>query len=199
MNKYLHYTSTHLLWVIIIHIFNFKFLNLNSSSSNNAQKNVYVPPTKMRQGTSFDALVPYASCCRKEKKEHDLLLLTFPIFSSLSTLCKITFTSIPMRLYERCKHASNDFTLPFSSAIPRLYNSYQRFTRHKITKKKGRHTLLSLKWKIADACPCWFVFFETQCIHAWLSWSFSYQKFKHVSWMERIHISTFHITLSTFL
>lgn len=64
----------------------------------------------MRQGTSFDASVPYASCCRKGKRSSPSPL-TFPIFSSLSTLCKITFTSTPMRLYERCKHASNDFTL----------------------------------------------------------------------------------------
>lgn len=47
----------------------------------------------------------------REKGAHSSSSLTFPIFSSLSTLCKITFTSTPMRLYERCKHAGNDFTL----------------------------------------------------------------------------------------
>lgn len=109
----------------------------------------------------FDAPIPYASCCRKGKRSalslSLSLLLTFPIFSSLSTLCKITSTSTPMRLHERCKHASNDFTLAavLSSAIPRLYNSYQRLARHKIAKKKrgGKNMHPPLR-KIANAPAC---------------------------------------------
>lgn len=59
-------------------------------------------------------------------------------------------------VYERCKHASNDFTVAAvpSSAIPRLYNSYQRLTRYKIAKKEKeyiKHTFLPLRKTAARA------------------------------------------------
>lgn len=84
--------------------------------------------------------IPYASCCRKGKRSALAPFpLTFPIFSSLSTLCKITFTLTLQVLYVARRmyvHAGNNFTpsrskfslTTFFSAsdVDRLVKSYEK-------------------------------------------------------------------------
>lgn len=162
-----HYINAFLLWVIIVRThpanpwISTQFIvrqrgakKCLCSSNKGRDKELPLRPSRMHPVVGRE----------KGARARALPLLTFPIFSSLSTLCKITFTSTPMRLYERCKHASNDFTLAavLSSAIPRLYNTYQRLTQDckkgmeeggRGEERKCKRTFLPLR-EVADGLAC---------------------------------------------